>query len=175
MFYKVLIINVFAIILNLHALDFNKLKSIESDFTQTIVNSSNKIIKYKGKLFIQEPSKILWKYNTPVVKNVYILNTFVIIDEPELEQAIYTTLNSEINILALLKSSKKIAANVFQSEINEVKYNFFIKDNKITKIKYEDELENKVTISFSNSIYNKEIKKEVFVFNAPDYYDIIRK
>ena len=44
-----------------------------------------------------------------------------------------------------------------------------------SEIKYEDELENKVTISFNNSIYNKEIKKDVFRFIAPDYYDIIRK
>lgn len=49
----------------------------------------------------------MWKYKTPVVKNVYIENNMAIVDEPELEQAIFTTLENEINILKLLKEAKK--------------------------------------------------------------------
>ncbi|PHR74234.1 MAG: cell envelope biogenesis protein LolA [Arcobacter sp.] len=175
MFYKVLIINVFVIISSLQALEFKNLKSIQADFKQTIINNADQRIIYSGKLFIKEPSRILWKYEEPIIKNVFLINTMVIIDEPELEQAIFTTLNSEVNLLALLKSAKKISNEKYEAEINEVIYTFLIKDNKIDKIVYKDELDNKVSIELFNSVYNEEIKESIFKFVAPSYYDIIRK
>ena len=50
--------------------------------------SSSDIITYQGEVFIKNSGQILWKYKTPVVKNVYIDNNMAIVDEPELEQAI---------------------------------------------------------------------------------------
>lgn len=175
MFYKVLIINVFVIISSLQALEFKNLKSIQADFKQTIINNADQRIIYSGKLFIKEPSRILWKYEEPIIKNVFLINTMVIIDEPELEQAIFTTLNAEVNLLALLKSAKKISNEKYEANINEVKYTFLIKNNKIDKIVYKDELDNKVSIELFNSVYNEEIKESIFKFVAPSYYDIIRK
>jgi len=175
MFYKVLIINVFVIISSLQALEFKNLKSIQADFKQTIINNADQQIHYSGKLFIKEPSKILWKYEEPIIKNVFLINTMVIIDEPELEQAVFTTLNSEVNLLALLKSAKKISNEKYEAVINDVKYTFFIKNNKIDKILYKDELDNKVSIELFNSVYNEVINESIFKFIAPSTYDIIRK
>ena len=175
MFYKVLIINVFVIISSLQALEFKNLKSIQADFKQTIINNADQRIIYSGKLFIKEPSRILWKYEEPIIKNVFLINTMVIIDEPELEQAIFTTLNAEVNLLALLKSAKKISNEKYEANINEVKYTFLIKNNKIDKIIHKDELDNKVSIELFNSVYNEEINESIFKFVAPSYYDIIRK
>jgi len=175
MFYKVLIINVFVIISSLQALEFKNLKSIQADFKQTIINNADQQIHYRGKLFIKEPSKILWKYEEPIIKNVFLINTMVIIDEPELEQAVFTTLNSEVNLLALLKSAKKISNEKYEAVINDVKYTFLIKNNKIDKILYKDELDNKVSIELFNSVYNEVINESIFKFIAPSTYDIIRK
>ena len=99
------------------------------------------------------------------------------VDEPELEQAIFTELESEINIIKLLNSSKKIDNNSYKANIEDVDY--IIKtspsDDKIQFINYKDKLENKVEIKFSNVIQNGEITDDIFKFVIPDHYDIIRK
>ncbi|WP_121626447.1 LolA-like outer membrane lipoprotein chaperone [Poseidonibacter antarcticus] len=177
MFYKMIFtIIVFFITTNASA-DIKNLKSFEADFTQSITSINNKVIEYKGKVFIKNTGKILWKYKTPIEKNVYITNDFAIIDEPELEQAIYTQLQSEINIIKLLQTSKKINENNFIANIDAVDYLIETSKStdKIEQIKYKDKLDNKVEIKFNNQIINKVIEDDIFKFTAPSYYDIIRK
>ncbi|APW65914.1 MULTISPECIES: LolA-like outer membrane lipoprotein chaperone [Arcobacteraceae] len=174
MFYKMIFtIIVFFIAINATA-DIKNLQSFKADFTQSIKSINNKIIEYKGEVFIKNTGKILWKYKTPIEKNVYILNDFAIIDEPELEQAIYTQLQSEINIIKLLKTSKKINENTYLANIDDIDY--LIETSKqIELIKYKDKLDNSVEIKFENQVTNKEIQDSIFKFTAPEHYDIIRK
>ena len=160
---------------NLFANEFEEIHSFEANFEQSIINSSNKEIKYNRKVFIKDSSKILWKYKTPIIKNVYIIKDFAIVDEPELEQAIFTSLNKEINILKLMKNAKEINPNVFVTTMYDVEYTINVKDKKIHSIAYEDELENKVTIKFSDAVQNHIIQDSLFIFKAPKGYDIIRK
>lgn len=177
MFYKMIFtIIVFFIAINANA-DIKKLESFEADFTQSIKSINNKLIEYKGKVFIKNTGKILWKYQSPIEKNVYILNDFAIVDEPELEQAIYTKLQSEINIIKLLQTAKKINENNFIAKIDDIDY--LIKTskntNEIEMIKYKDKLDNNVEIKFVNQVTNKNISDDIFNFTAPEHYDIIRK
>lgn len=177
MFYKSLIFLALFCISSIASSDIRNLDSFKASFTQIITSSSNNIIEYKGEVFIKKSGKILWKYETPVVKNVYINNDFAIVDEPELEQAIFTQLESEINIIKLLNTSKKIDKNSYSTNIDDVDYLITVSNNddKIKEIKYKDKLENSVEIKFSNVIQNDEISDEIFKFIVPDYYDIIRK
>ncbi len=157
--------------------DIRDLDSFKASFVQVITSNSQNKIEYKGEVFIKKSGKILWKYKTPVVKNVYINNDFAIVDEPELEQAIYTQLESEINIIKLLNGSKKVNENSYTTNIDDVDY--LIKtskdDNKISYIKYKDKLENDVEIKFTNVAQNGEIQDEIFKFVVPSNYDVIRK
>ena len=157
--------------------DIQNLKSFQSKFTQTITSSSSDIITYQGEVFIKSSGQILWKYKTPVVKNVYINDSFAVVDEPELEQAIFTQLESEINIIKLLNSSQKVDNNSYTTNIDDTDY--MIKtsksDDKIEFINYKDKLENKVEIKFSNVVQNGEISDDIFKFTVPEHYDIIRK
>jgi outer membrane lipoprotein carrier protein len=157
--------------------DIKNLESFQSNFTQSINSSGGKTIEYKGEVFIKNNGKILWKYKTPIEKNVFILTNLVIIDEPELEQAIFTQLQNEINIIKLLKESKKINDNTYIANIDETDYLIEAsKDNtNIDNIQYKDKLDNKVKIKFENPISNLEISEDIFKFTAPDHYDIIRK
>jgi len=177
MFYKLLISLVLMITFSNAQTNIKDLDTFQGNFTQSIKSTSGKTIEYKGKVFIKNTGKILWKYKTPIEKNVYILNDFAIIDEPELEQAIYTQLQSEINIIKLLQTAKKLNENTYVATIDEVDY--LIETSKTSKkiesIKYKDKLENNVTITFSNSLENETIDESIFKFQAPDYYDIIRK
>ncbi len=175
MVYKILIVtslfisNVFA------SIDFDKLKSFEAEFIQTVTNESQKTIEYKGEVFIKSSGKVLWRYKTPIEKNVYILGNIAIIDEPELEQAIYTSLEKSIDIIKLLKDSKKIGDDLYKAKLYEVDYFITLKDDKISSLSYKDELANSISIDFSKIKQNSEISDSIFTFFPPDYYDIIKK
>ena len=151
------------------------LKSFEAEFVQSVKNESNKIIEYKGKVFIKNSGKVLWKYKTPIIKNVYVLGNIVIVDEPELEQAIYTTLENSIDIVKLLKDAKKVDENKFEADIYNTKYTILLESKKIKAISYSDQLENKVLIKFDNSIQNSQVPDNIFTFLPPEHYDIIKK
>lgn len=175
MFYKLLILSMFFLLTSASANILKDIKTFEANFEQKIINPSDKEIVYKGHLFIKEPSNILWQYKQPVIKNVYIINNVAVIDEPELEQAIFSRLKNEIDILQLIKTAKKIDNNRYLAKVYDVDYTLITKNNKIEKIEYKDTLENKVTILFNDVVQNSFIDDEVFKFLPPENYDIIRK
>jgi len=177
MFYKMIIILGCFISFAQAALDIRNLETFTANFIQNISSVSGKTIKYKGEVFIKNTGKILWKYKDPVEKNVFIINNFVIIDEPELEQAIFTELENEINIIKLLNTSTKVEENTYLTKIDNTDYLILTKKDKnlISSIKYKDKLDNKIEIIFTNAIQNENIDDTIFRFTAPDYYDIIRK
>lgn len=175
MFYRLLLIFISLFIASSASSNIKNLDTFYGDFEQNIVSSSENKIEYKGKVFIKSSGKILWKYETPIIKNVYIDNTMAIVDEPELEQAIFTKLEDEINIIKLLKDAKKVDNENYISTIDGVKYSIKIKNDKIEKITYKDNLDNLVTINFSNVVINQEIDDEIFKFIVPSNYDVIRK
>ena len=177
MFYKLMVASMLFCVSCIASNDIRDLDTFKASFFQVITSNSTNKIEYTGDVFIKKSGKILWKYKTPVIKNVYINNDFAIVDEPELEQAIFTQLESEINIIKLLNSSKKVNENSYITNIEDVDY--LIKtsqsDNKINYIKYKDKLENDVEIKFSNVVQNGEISDQIFKFTVPENYDVIRK
>ena len=176
MFYKMIISSVLFLSLCNASSDIKNLDTFKANFSQNIKSTSGNVINYTGDVFIKKSGKILWKYKTPIIKNVYILNDFAIVDEPELEQAIYTQLQSEINIIKLLNNAKKINVNTYIAKIEDVDYLIETsKENTIDIIKYKDKLDNKVEINFLNVVQNENITDDIFKFTAPDNYDIIRK
>ena len=150
-------------------------KTFEASFTQSIVNPSGNEVKYDGVLYIQEPDIIKWQYKTPIEKLVYVKKKSVTIIEPELEQAIVTKIDQEINIINLLKNATKISKNNYLSLFNNVEYSLTIENSKLTKIAYKDEIENNVMISFANIQQNHKIDQNVFRFSIPMHFDIIKK
>ena len=150
------------------------IKTYQGTFKQTVTNNSNKEILYTGELYFNSTGHILWKYFNPN-KNVYINKNKVIIDEPELEQAIISTIDIDLNLIKILKQSKKIDDKTYTNTINDITYTIKVYEDMLQAIFYTDELNNKIKIVFSNGKINKTIKSDIFKFNAPDYYDIIRK
>jgi len=175
MVYRIFLVIGLFISLAFASFDKENIRSFEADFLQTVTNESGKTIEYKGKVFIKNNGKVLWKYFEPVVKNVFLIDDLVIVDEPELEQAIYTKLEKSIDMIKLLKEAKKIEENLFESNLYDVEYLIKIKDDKISSLSYKDELANSIEIKFLNNKQNIEIKDSVFQFLPPDYYDIIEK
>lgn len=152
-----------------------KFQTLSSDFQQIVKNKSSSEIIYKGDLKIKGNDKIKWNYKSPIKKNIYINKNKVIVDEPELEQVIISSLNNELNILKIINDSKQISKNEYENTIEGTKYKILIENNVLKSIKYNDELENKVSIFFSNYIQNIPLDDNIFAFKIPSNYDVIRK
>jgi len=152
------------------------IRSLESNFTQSITNDQNAKIVYTGKMYATSAkNQALWEYNSPIVKKIYYKEGKLVIIEPELEQVIYAKLNKVPNILKLLKSAKKISADTLETSFNGLTYTIKIADNKIDNIKYSDEMQNKVIIQFSDEKVNHSISSGKFSYTIPKDYDILEQ
>lgn len=175
MVYK-LILSLIILVSNLLAVEqLKEIKTFQGDFIQTVSKESSKSISYEGKVFIKNSDRVLWKYTSPIEKNVFLLNDIVVIDEPELEQVIYTRLKEELNILSILQNSKKLSQDKYESFFYDRRYEVLMEDSKIKEISYKDELDNFIIIKFTNVVQNEEIAEDFFRFIPPSHYDIIKK
>lgn len=154
---------------------FETIETFQGDFTQSIINTSGKEIRYSGKMYAKKPYYIYWQYNNPIEKNVYINQTEVIVIEPELEQAIISKLDKEINILGLLQDAKEVSQNHYKSKLNNTEYSIYLRDDQLTKISYKDEIDNHVTIYFENTSQNTPLDQNIFDYRIPSDFDIIKK
>ena len=146
----------------------------EADFTQNIVDDHNKTITYKGNIKAARPQYALWQYKSPVEKKVYILPHKIIIVEPELEQAIIKKIGNNFDFFSLIKNAKKIDKRHYLANFRGKNYLITIKNNIFSSIAYKDELDNKITINFTNTKTDKKIKDETFVPKIPKDYDLIK-
>lgn len=172
-FMKVLSILVLFITINFaNIIEF---KTYEAQFKQSITNPSGNTINYEGNIKIKGENKILWQYKTPTIKNVYIANNSIVIDEPELEQMIISALDEKLNIIRLINESKKVSSTLYENSIDGTTYKISVLEGMLQEINYKDELDNSIKISFINAKINSKLSDDVFYFSPPEYYDIIRK
>lgn len=165
----------FLIPLMVFANPLENIQTFQADFTQSIINNSGKEIRYSGQLYAKKPSSIFWHYSDPIEKKVYLIRSSVTIIENDLEQAILSTMDKEMNILNLLKNAQKIAPNLYITTLNHIDYSIFLRDNQLSKISYKDEIDNKVTVYFENIQQNKPLNETLFQFQIPEHFDIIKK
>ena len=150
--------------------------TLESNFKQSITNDQNSKITYTGKMYAtQTKNQALWEYNAPIVKKIYYKSGKLVIIEPELEQVIYAKLDKVPNILKLLKDAKQTDDNVLQTKFNGITYSIDTEGNKIEKISYTDEMQNRVVISFTNEKVNNHISDSKFIYSIPEDYDILEQ
>jgi outer membrane lipoprotein carrier protein len=158
---------------------FSGIKSFSTfsaDFKQTIINKFNNSIKYEGEMRIKKPSFGLWIYKYPVTKRIFINRQNVVIDEPDLEQAIITKIDKNINFLKIFENAKLQKKNTYIANFNDKEYKIITDKKEIIKtISYKDELDNSVVIEFFNIKINRDIKNSIFIFAIPKSYDIIKE
>ena len=150
-------------------------KSFQSDFIQNIKNPSGSVITYEGSLITNDSNYIIWRYTKPIIKEVYILDDQVIINEPELEQTIYTSTNNQLNLNTLIKNAKMLNKGIYEASINEIKYHFIFKDDILMSVSYLDEVENQVAIIFQNQQKDKKLDSKIFLFDQNPDFDIIKQ
>ena len=152
------------------------IESIQSHFTQSITNDQNAVITYKGNMYAsQKENKALWEYHAPIIKQIYYQDKKLVIIEPELEQVIFAKLDKIPNILALLKEAKKVGKETYETSFAGLTYTIMMKGEKIEKIQYKDELQNRVVIAFKEEKINQKIDSQIFEYTIPKGYDILEQ
>ncbi|MFA6138703.1 MAG: LolA-like outer membrane lipoprotein chaperone [Sulfurimonas sp.] len=152
----------------------DEINSFEADFTQSVTDENNKVLSYSGLIMAAKPQNVMWDYEKPIKKNVYINTESVTIVEPEIEQVIVKEIESNFNFFNMIKNAKKVKENTFVATYKESIFTITTKNSFIKSISYTDEFENRVVITFDNQKQNESINSNVFVPKIPTDFDIIR-
>lgn len=150
------------------------INSFEADFKQELTNEKGKVISYKGHISAVKPNYALWKYETPLNKEIYVSKTKVTILEPEIEQVIIRNTYLDFDIFDLIKNAIMLKENIYKARFRETDFQIVFKNSLISSISYKDELDNSIKILFSKQLQNKKIPLSRFIPSIPDEYDIIR-
>lgn len=169
---KHILILLIAFTLSFASLD--EINSFEADFTQSVTDENNKVLSYSGSIMAAKPQNVMWDYEKPIKKNVYINTESVTIVEPEIEQVIIKEIESNFNFFNMIKNAKKTKENTFVATYKESVFTITTKNSFIKSISYTDEFENRVVITFDNQKQNESINSNVFIPKIPTDFDIIR-
>ncbi|MCI5968042.1 LolA-like outer membrane lipoprotein chaperone [Helicobacter sp.] len=157
------------------AKDLQVIQSFSANFEQRVhsFEGQGSVLKYTGTLKALAPTSVLWKYEVPIPKEIYIHNATMIIFEPKLKQAIFTQLQENMDLLSLLKNAKKVKDNHYEAEILQQKYTLLLENGILKEVHFSDGFANKVEILFSNIVVDGKMDTEIFEFNPSSDIDII--
>lgn len=151
------------------------IQNFEADFVQTITDEEEKTLVYKGTMYAKRPNSVLWRYNDPINKKIYISSKFAVIVEPELEQAIIKKLEGEIDFFGILASAQSTDKNHYKAVYKDITFILKETDGVIEALSYTDPLENKVQIRFSHQKQNRPMEQSLFTPKIPKEFDIIQE
>lgn len=152
---------------------FDTISSYKANFVQTVVDSENVTIVYKGSFTAKRPFHAVWSYTIPTQKSVYINDKEIVVVEPELEQAIERESKDSFTLFNILEDATKVDAATYEKTIGKIKYTLTIKGDTLHALHYQDDLENNVTIMFKDTQANIPLKSSTFHPVIPEDYDII--
>lgn len=165
-----------AIVATVLSADINKIETLSANFVQKIVNNGQSSIVYSGKMYAKKKkNQTLWIYKKPIEKYIYYRDGSIVVIEPELEQATFAKLDKVPNILSLIRKAKRVSKTKLKTKFNGTTYDIDVKGDKILKVKYLDEMQNRVTISFKNELINQNISDNKFIYQIPAGYDILEQ
>ena len=162
------------ILISISFADLSNINFFEADFKQEITDEKGKKIVYSGHLQSSKPQYALWKYETPVKKEIYLSSHKIVIIEPEIEQVIERSLNGDFDFFSIVKNSKLIKANTYLAIYKNSKFKIQTENSNIKSISYNDEFDNYVKVIFSKQVKNKRIDLAIFSPTIPDEYDLIK-
>ncbi|MHC3994375.1 LolA-like outer membrane lipoprotein chaperone [Thiomicrolovo sp. ZZH C-3] len=153
----------------------DSIRSFSADFTQQIVDDTNKTITYEGHVDATRPDKAHWHYFKPVEKSVFVIGHKVTIIEPELEQAIVKTFRDEIDLFKILANAEKLDDETYLATHKSQQFTIKIRNDIPLAISYNDPFENTVHIRFTEQKINRNLDDALFTPVIPPLYDLLRE
>ena len=84
-------------------------------------------------------------------------------------------MDENFNLFAMINHAKKITTTLYEATYREKIFSLTINGNTLIAIRYKDDFENTITITFTHEIINKAIPKENFEAKIPLDFDIIKE
>lgn len=147
------------------------INSFSADFEQNIYNNNQKI-SYKGKIYMKDKLS-LWQYFNDENKRIYVNENEVVVIDDDLEQVVIQ--KEQIDIKKILKLAQKVDENNYIAQYQNTNFYLNFENNLLKTITYNDELENKVVITFTNQSNNLKLDDNIFKYQIPSNYDLIRQ
>ncbi len=159
----------------LNALETQQLESFSADFIQSITDEHNKTITYSGTVIAKRPDFARWHYTKPIDKELYMYYGVLTIIEPEMEQAVIKKVDESIDLFTIIENAKQRNNNYFEAHYENRKFLLtFTREHLLASIAYQDDLDNHVTIHFTNQQRNIDVNETLFRATIPKEYDIIK-
>ena len=150
-------------------------KAFKANFLQQVTNTKGRVIKYRGKIYYNSPSRTKWLYKSPTKKEVCTRGHKLTVIDHDLEQVSYYNINKGFNLSRVLKKARHHKGNMYVTTYKG-KYYTIVLDNqgRVQQIAYKDNLDNTVNIIFTNIKYrNSLLPNSKFVCARPKNYDTI--
>lgn len=172
---KIFLLCVFSIYTFAFNIDGVTYDSFKADFNQKVTDTTGKTLVYEGKFYYKNENS-LWQYLSPDKKRVYINKFEVMIVDDDLEQVVISKEQVDLkNILKNITLHKKDKNyKIYKAKYNDIMYYIYVNNDILTNISYKDELDNKVSIDFTNTKINTDLEDSLFKYEIPNNYDIIR-
>ena len=150
--------------------------NFQANFTQIITNPKKKVIRYSGKVYFSERTKLKWEYTKPTKKEVCTNGSELLVVDHDLEQVSQYNISKGFNLSEILKKAKKHNETLYLANYSGKKYTIQVdKHHRLQAVAYFDDLDNKVQIAFSKIKYGKgKLSSKKMICNYPKAYDMIR-
>jgi outer membrane lipoprotein carrier protein len=148
----------------------------EAHFEQTVTNTKQKTIHYKGEVLFSRENLLKWSYREPTRKEVCTDGKEILVVDHDLEQVSAYRIGKGFDLAGILADAKPYRNHIYITEYEGKRYTIQL-DGKgaLQSVAYYDNLDNKVQILFRHMHYStKRLPAEKMKCNYPVGYDMIR-
>lgn len=149
--------------------------AFKANFLQQVTNTKGKVIKYRGHIYYNSPSRTKWIYKSPTKKEVCTRGRKLTVIDHDLEQVSYFNINKGFNLSRVLRKARHHKGNMYVTTYKGKYYTIVLdKKGQVQQIAYKDNLDNTVNIIFTAIKYrNSLFPSSKFICASPKSYDIV--
>lgn len=150
------------------------LKSIEADFTQSIVSEDGIPARYEGHIYGKAPARVKWLYKAPLEKEIYMDGSEVMIYEPSLKQVSHSRLREKSDFISIIRGAQKQSDGTYHAKVEGVEYVMYVDSKNLpARIEYTDNMGAKTTLTLHNVKLNGKMSDRLFHFTPPSDVEVV--
>ncbi|WP_292655724.1 LolA-like outer membrane lipoprotein chaperone [Nitratifractor sp.] len=148
---------------------------MEAQFVQKITNPKKKVIRYEGRVLMDNGSRFKWSYVKPTEKEVCSDGKRVVVVDHDLEQVSYYRMDRGFDLGAVLKKAKHYKDNLYTARYRGRTYTIAVDaKGRVEQIAYRDDMDNVVNIHlYKLKTFSRPPAASAFRCPYPKSYDII--
>ena len=148
---------------------------MEAQFVQKITNPKKKVIRYEGRVLMDNGARFKWSYFKPTKKEVCSDGKRVIVVDHDLEQVSYYRMDKGFDLGAVLKNAKHYKENLYTARYRDRTYTIAVDGRgRVEQIAYRDDMDNVVNIHlYKLKTFSRPPAASAFRCPYPKSYDVI--